>query len=196
MAPVFMQAIAALLREFPDCRFVLPAANADRHAQLQALLQGHADVSDELRARITLLEGQSREAMTAADLVLMTSGTTALEAMLLKKPMVVAYRVSPMTYRIMSRLIKVKYISLPNLLAGEALVPELIQDDLSAQALTEAVLAWLTDQPRREQLLERFDQLHRGLRCDASRRAAEALLPLLPVSAERIESADSRQEAL
>jgi lipid-A-disaccharide synthase len=183
MGPVFIQAMAALLRELPDCRFVLPAANADRHAQLQALLRDHAAVSDALKARITLLEGQSREAMTAADLVVMTSGTTALEAMLLKKPMVVAYRVSPMTYRIMSRLIKVKYISLPNLLAGEALVPELIQDDLTAEALTAAVLGWLTDQGRRDQLLARFDQLHRDLRCDASRRAAEALLPLLPESA-------------
>ena len=112
-------------------------------------------------------------------MVLMTSGTTALGAMLLKKPMVVAYRLSPLTYRIVSRLVAVDYISLPNLLAGEALVPELIQDDLSAAAVTDAALAWLDDAPRRERAVERFTQLHRELRRDASRHAAEALAPLI-----------------
>jgi len=177
--PVFIEAMARLLRDVPGCRFVLPAANAERHAQLQAMLQEHPDADDALGARLTLLNGQSREAMAAADLVMMTSGTTALEAMLLKKPMVVGYRVSPMSYRILSRLIKVDYISLPNLLASEALVPELIQDDLSACSLADAMLAWLQDEPRRRHVLERFDQLHRELRCGASERAAQAVLPLM-----------------
>ena len=147
------------------------------------MLQEHGAVDEALRQRITLLHGQSREAMAASDVLMITSGTTALEAMLLKKPMVVAYRVSPMSYRLLSRLIKVQYISLPNLLAEEPLVPELIQDDLSAETLTDAMLAWLNDAPRRERAIERFDQLHRELQRGGSQLAAEALLPLIQTAA-------------
>ncbi len=179
LAPVFFQTMAQLLKRDPGCFFLIPAANEERFARLQQILDAAIQGAPQLSDRVRLLLGQSREVMTAADLVLMASGTTTLEAMLLKKPMVVAYKLPPVSYRIMSRLIKTKFIALPNLLAGEALVPELLQDDVNSDALCRALEQWL-DQPERVVALKRrFAELHRLLRRDASGAAAQAVAQLL-----------------
>lgn len=174
LAEPFLAAAEWLRQRRPDIRFVIPAANAERWEQLQAMAAAYPALP------LTLLpSGQSQLAMTAADVVLMASGTTTLEAMLLKKPMVVAYRMSPLSYRILSSLVKAPFIALPNLLAQRALVPELVQDQVTPEALGTLVLERLQNPRLQEQLVSEFTGIHRQLRRDASRQAAAALLPLI-----------------
>ncbi|MNZ92746.1 Lipid-A-disaccharide synthase [compost metagenome] len=125
---------------------------------------------------LQLLDGASHEALAACDAVLIASGTATLEALLYKRPMVVAYKLAPLTYRILSRLVKSPYFSLPNLLAGRALVPELIQDAATPEALAQTLLPLLDD--GRVQT-DSFDAIHRTLRQNASEQAADAVLDLL-----------------
>lgn len=159
-----------LLVERPGLRFVLPCASAARREQIEQMLQGREPLP------LTLLDGASHEALAACDAVLIASGTATLEALLYKRPMVVAYRVAGLTYRILKRLVKSPYISLPNLLAGRLLVPELIQDAATPQALAATLLPLLDDG---SQQVEFFDAIHRALRQDASAQAAEAVLQLV-----------------
>ena len=117
--------------------------------------------------------------MAAADVVLLASGTVALEAMLLKKPMVVAYKMAPLTYKILSWLIKVPYVSLPNLLAQKMLVPELLQDKATPEALSAAVMNYFDNPDEAQTLSQTFAQMHDQLKCDASNRAAAAIANLI-----------------
>lgn len=176
----FVQTMNLLAARFPGSHFLVPAANPERFQQLEALLPGFLPGDPARQARYTLLDGCSRQAMTAADVVLMASGTTTLEAMLLKKPMVVAYRLSPASYRLLRRIVKVEHIALPNLLAGAAVVPELLQDEATPQPLCDAVARWLERDDDRSALVARFTELHLQLRQDASANAADAVLALLP----------------
>ena len=125
---------------------------------------------------LQLLDGQSHEALAACDAVLIASGTATLEALLYKRPMVVAYKVAGLTYSILKRLVKSPYISLPNLLAGRLLAPELIQDAATPEALAQHLLPLLDDGSAQT---ESFDAIHRALRQDASAQAAEAVLNLV-----------------
>ncbi|HET8711836.1 MAG TPA: lipid-A-disaccharide synthase [Spongiibacteraceae bacterium] len=170
----FFDTAAWLRQRHPDLHFVLPAANAARRAQIEALLAARND-----RLPIQILDGQSQLAMTAADVVLMTSGTTTLEALLLKKPMVVAYRMGAWSFALVKRLVKIQFMSLPNLLAGRELVPERLQDDVCAEVLGPLLLEQLDNQVVRAQLEREFQRIHEMLRRDASARAATALLQLL-----------------
>ncbi len=169
LGSLFLDAAERLCALRPGLRFVLPCANAERRAQVEAMLVGR-DLP------VTLLDGRSHEALAACDAVLIASGTATLEALLFKRPMVVAYRVAPLTYRILKRLVKSPYISLPNLLAGRLLVPELIQDAATPEALA-ATLAPLLDDGQVQ--TAGFDAIHRALRRGASERAAEAVLQLV-----------------
>ena len=153
--------------------FLLPAANPQRRAQIDVMMEEFTDLP------VRILEGTSHQAMTAADAVLMASGTTTLEAMLLKKPMVVAYKLAPISYAIISRLITTEFISLPNLLAGKALVPEFIQGDATVEQLVPALLNCMDNVGMRTQLGLSFTEIHQSIRCDASRTAADALLELI-----------------
>lgn len=173
MAPVFLQTAALLRAADPTLRFLLPCANAERKQQLQALLGAAADGEG-----ITLVDGQSRVVMTAADAVLLASGTAALEAMLLKKPMLVCYRMAPLSYAIISRMLKVPYFSLPNLLAGAPLVEELVQAQVNPAALASRATALLQTGPGHQALISRYRELHVALQGDASERAARAVLAL------------------
>ncbi|HHJ1372908.1 TPA: lipid-A-disaccharide synthase [Pseudomonas aeruginosa] len=170
LGALFLDTAQRLLVERPGLRFVLPCASAARREQIEQMLQGREPLP------LTLLDGASHEALAACDAVLIASGTATLEALLYKRPMVVAYRVAGLTYRILKRLVKSPYISLPNLLAGRLLVPELIQDAATPQALA-ATLSPLLDDG--SQQVEFFDAIHRALRQDASARAAEAVLQLV-----------------
>lgn len=173
MGALFLNVARGLKQRHSDLRFVIPSANEARHQELKALLQGYPDLD------VTLVKGQSRQVMTACDSVLLTSGTTALEAMLLKKPMVVAYRMGSASYWLASKLVKIPHISIPNLIAGESLVPELIQDAASVPALVAMTEEMLFDEVRRGALISRFTQLHQSLRLGASDTAASVLAQLL-----------------
>ena len=131
--------------------------------------------------RSHLLDGQARTAMLAADVVLLASGTATLEAMLVKRPMVVGYKVAPLTYRIVKTLglLKVNRYALPNILANEDLAPELMQDDCTPERLCEALLDWFKHPEKVAGLQSRYLALHAQLRQDASARAAEAVAELL-----------------
>ncbi|PZP23622.1 lipid-A-disaccharide synthase [Pseudomonas kuykendallii] len=166
---LFLDTAQRLLASRPDLRFVLPCASPERRAQLEQMLVGR-DLP------LSLLNGQSHEALGACDAVLIASGTATLEALLCKRPMVVAYKVAPLTYRILSRLVKSPYVSLPNLLAGRLLVPELLQDAATPEALAAELLPLLHGG---EAQTESFDAIHRTLRRDASAEAASAVLQLV-----------------
>jgi lipid-A-disaccharide synthase len=153
---------------------VLPAATPRLYEMLERL---RADRAPGLP--LALVQGQSRTVMAAAAVVLLASGTATLEAMLLKRPMVVAYRVAPATAWLARRLVTVSHFALPNLLAGRELVPEFIQEAATVENLGPAVLRWLDQPLARERLTAEFDALHRDLRRDASRQAAEAIVELL-----------------
>lgn len=171
---IFLETAAWLLKQRKNLHFVLPAANAARRAQIETLLAARSD-----KLPVQILDGQSQLAMAAADVVLMTSGTTTLEAMLLKKPMVVVYRIGAWTFALVKRLVKIKFMALPNLLAGRELVPERLQSDVRADVLGPLLLERLDNAAMRQQLAEAFLNIHESLRRDASASAALALLQLI-----------------
>lgn len=174
LGELFLDAAERLRALRPGVRFVLPCASPERRIQLEQMLAGR-DLP------LSLLDGRSHDALAACDAVLIASGTATLEALLYKRPMVVAYKVAPMTYRILRRLVKSPYVSLPNLLAERPLVPELLQDAATPEALARALVP-LIDGGQAQ--TEGFDVIHRALRRDASSQAAEAVLKLaLPESA-------------
>lgn len=169
LGALFLDTAQRLRDLVPGVRFVSPCANPARRAQLEQMLQGR-DLP------LTLLDGRSHEALAACDAVLIASGTATLEALLYKRPMVVAYRLAPLTYWILKRMVKSPYVSLPNLLAQRLLVPELLQDGATTEALAQTLAPLVKDG---SQQTESFDQIHRTLRRDASNQAAEAVLALL-----------------
>lgn len=171
---LFLQTAAWCLERNPQLRFILPCANPERRQQMEAIL---ADSG--LQLPLTLLDGQGHEALAACDAVLIASGTATLEAMLFKRPMVVAYRMASLTFRILKRLVKVGHVALPNLLAGREVAPEFLQDAATPPALGQALLDRLGPTPEREQAEAVFLQLHQLLRRDADHAAAEAVLQLL-----------------
>ncbi|PVZ20751.1 MULTISPECIES: lipid-A-disaccharide synthase [unclassified Pseudomonas] len=169
LGPLFLDAAERLLAQRPGLRFVLPCANPQRRQQLEAMLAGRS-------LPVALLDGQSHLALEACDAVLIASGTATLEALLYKRPMVVTYRLAPLTFWLLKRMVTSPWVSLPNLLAQKALVPEILQDDATAERLAEAVAPLLDG---KQSQTEGFDAIHRTLRRDASNQAAEALLQLI-----------------
>ncbi len=174
LGPTFIATLQWLHKRRPDLLFVIPAANPLRRRQIEAQLQ-EAGVG---QLPVRILDGHSRDAMIASNAILMASGTATLEAMLAKRPMVVAYKLAPLSYWIMKRLLKAKYISLPNLLADKALVPELVQHNATPVKLGQAVLAAL--EPRRQkELMEKFTELHLQIKQNANVVAANAIAQLI-----------------
>jgi len=175
LGPSFAATLAWLRARRPDLGFVAPMASpAARQAFERALAQHAPDVP------VTLVDGQAQLAIAASDAVLVASGTATLETALVKRPMVVAYRVAPLTGWLLRdlKLVKTEWFSQPNLLAGRALVPEYFQEQVRPDVLGPAVLAQL-ERPDRAQLVGAFTGIHQMLRRDASRRAADAVLELL-----------------
>ncbi|WP_372598208.1 lipid-A-disaccharide synthase [Amphritea sp.] len=174
LAEPFLDTARWLLKRNADLVFVMPAANQERFDYLRALIdRSYSDLP------IKLVLKRSREVLTAADAVLIASGTATLEALLLKKPMVVAYRMAPVTYMILSRLVSSKYISLPNLLADAPLVPEILQKDVRPEILGPAIEQALVDSDEQSALKQKFYEIHLQLRQDASKKAADAIVRLL-----------------
>lgn len=174
LAEAFLGAAELLRQKYPDIMFLLPAANLKRRVWLQQLLD---EKFPDLNVRLLL--NQSRETMAAADAILIASGTATLEATLLKKPMVVAYKMAALTYTIYSRMIKTPYISLPNILAGEKLVPEILQNDVTPQRLASEMEKALEDKQYKVRLETRFSEINQTIRLDADERAADAVISLL-----------------
>jgi lipid-A-disaccharide synthase len=173
LGPVFLQAAQRLRRDWPELGFAAPMASAPIRRLFQAQLEQHAP-----GLGVSLVDGGAREVMAASDVVLAASGTATLEAMLVGRPMVVAYRFSPLTYWLASslNLVKVRHFSLPNLLAGEALVPEFLQGEATAEQLSAAVTALLRAADQGAGLRQRFAELARVLRRGASEAGAAAVL--------------------
>ncbi len=172
LAPLFVETMKRIKQKEPDAVFLMPAANAARRGQIESILQ-------EANAEAILIDGQSRTVMAASDAILLASGTAALEAMLVKRPMVVSYRVNKLTYAIMSRMIKVPYVSLPNLLANEALVPELLQDDATPDNLATRLLQTWRSFNGDKSIQAKYVKLHKMLRKNAGERAAQAIVSML-----------------
>jgi len=173
LARPFLEAAAWCHAQRGELEFIVPLANDRCRAAFEAVLAGL-----ETPPPVTLLAGRGLEAMAAADAVMLASGTAALECMLLKRPMVVAYRLSAMTYRLARLLVRTPFYSLPNLLAGRPLVTELIQHEANAGNLGREILELIDNPARVEQMTRTFGVLHTELRRDASRSAAQAVLQL------------------
>jgi len=171
LGEVFIAAAGKLHERRPQLRFIAPLASAATLALFKEQLRGS-------NVPIIPVEGKSQQALAAADAALVASGTATLEAMLLKCPMVMAYRLKPVTYWLAKRLVKLTYYSLPNLLAQRALVPELIQEAASPERLAAAVQVFLDDKQAAAQIIAQFREIHLRLRRDAARQAAEALLAM------------------
>lgn len=174
LGTLFLEASRWLQERRPDIQLVIPCVNRDREKQVQGLVEAL-----EVKLPVTLVRGRSREVMAASDVVLLASGTATLEAMLLKRPMVVGYRLSNLSYKLLSRLVKVPWVALPNLLAQKGLVPELLQDDATPETLGAAVLERMENTEEREHLQQAFTELHESLRQNADERAAIAISELL-----------------
>jgi len=171
---LFLDTASAMLKVRPDLRFIIPAASVERRDQIEQIVNEYPEV---LPVKIIL--GQSQTCMAAADVILLASGTATLEAMLMKRPMVVSYRLAPLTHWILKRLITQEFVSLPNLLAGREVVPELIQHDATVENLSSALLTRLEDTDTIHQLQETFQFIHRQLKRGADEQAAGAIAELM-----------------
>ncbi len=172
LAPDFFRAAAVLQQQQPSLQLVCNMVTAQKAELYQR-------IKDEVAPglAVKLLIGQAREVLTAADAVYIASGTATLEAMLAKTPMVVAYKANWLTYQIASRMVKLQHFSLPNLLANKALVPELLQDAVTVDALVSQMQPLLSQQG--QDTYQKFVAIHRQIRCNASATAAQAVVTLL-----------------
>lgn len=175
IGPTFIQAMKLLHQQRPELEFVVPMAGPLQIQKWQQLVQ-------QLQATelpIHTLERDSHTALAVADAVLVASGTATLEAALYKQPMVIAYKMARLSYYLMRNRGYLPYIGLPNILCGEFVVPEFIQDAATPNALAQAVMEQLDNMNQREKLRQRFTELHYLLRCNTAQSAMQALLPYL-----------------
>tara|TARA_R110001583_G_scaffold26571_6_gene95820 strand:+ start:2941 stop:4131 length:1191 start_codon:yes stop_codon:yes gene_type:complete len=172
LGPLFLQAAKIIHQKHPEYRFIVPMVNDRRKQQFMAQIEEFAPALP-----ITLFDGHSSEVLQSADLVLLASGTAALEAMLAKAPMVVAYKVSALTYVIAKSLSSVKYTSLPNLIADREVVKELSQYDCTVDNMVKELERLIGEGG--EAMIETFTELHQLIKCDADKQAAQAVVNLL-----------------
>jgi len=170
LMPVFADAMQLLQARHTNLHFVIPAANAARHQQIESVLQSKS-------LSVSLIRGQGREVMRCSDAIMIASGTATLEAMLLRKPMVISYRMASLSWGILSRLVKTPHVGLPNVLAGEEIVPELLQHHATASRLADAVSGLLEGDGARQ--VGRFDELAGLIGGNFAERSIDALLPLV-----------------
>lgn len=173
IAPAVLEAAALLARQRPGLRFVLPVAPGLR-GLVEPLVAHHAP-----QAGVQLLDGRSHEALAACDVTLIASGTATLEAALFKRPMVITYRMHWLNWLYMRRRALQPWFGLPNILCRDFVVPELMQDAATPEALAREALAWLDDAPRRDALQRRLTELHSSLRQDTAQKAGDAIAKIL-----------------
>jgi lipid-A-disaccharide synthase len=177
LATLFVETAQKLLERYPNALFLVPFVTRETRLLFEREIWKQG--AQELPFR--LMFGHAHEAMQAADVILLASGTATLEAMLARRPMVVTYRLSPLTYRMVKRKLRLPYVSLPNVLAGQFIVPELLQDDATSDNLAQAMANLFDDKHLSNTLSARFADLHHGLRCDAAERAADVVCAVLGV---------------
>ncbi len=175
MAASFILAAHRFRQEVPDVHFVCPTVTRETRDMFERTVHLHQRTD----LPLTLLFGHSHEALAAADLALVASGTATLEAALFKTPMVIAYRQSPLTWALMRAMLYLPYVGMPNILAGEKLVPELLQGEANPAALAAALLGLLRDTAAQRRQVERFHEFHHLLRQNAAEKAADAILEVL-----------------
>ena len=175
LGPVFLDAAMAVLSQYVQVRFLIPYSGDEARVRIEALLNTAGIIDNER----FLLVPDSQAAMAAADFVLLASGTATLEAMLLRRPMIVCYKLAPLTYAVASRIVRIPFFALPNLLAGKALVPEYLQQQVTTAALKDEMLDYLERGKMDAVVLAEFERMHRLLRRNASATAAGAIANLL-----------------
>jgi lipid-A-disaccharide synthase len=173
IGPRLLAAAVELHRSRPELRFVLPIAPGLRE-MVEPLVREHAP-----DLPLQLLDGRSHEALAACDLTLIASGTATLEAALFKRPMVIVYHLHWLSHWIMKRMAYLPWVGLPNILARDFVVPELLQDAATPQAIAAAALTWLDDPQACERLVARFTDMHLQLRQGTARRATDAIAQIL-----------------
>ncbi len=175
LGPLFIETIQVLAQRHPDAQFLVPLATRETLEIFQQAVE--AAGGRELPVR--LMRGHAWEAMTAADVVLVASGTATLEAALLKRPMVITYRIGQWQYRLMKRMAYLPWVGLPNILCNDSVVPEILQDAATPVALADALDRWVASPDACAHLATLFAEMHVHLRQDTASRAAEAILPYL-----------------
>ena len=170
LMPRFVETMAELHRRYPELHFVVPAANEERCAQINALLDGR-------ELPVTLALGRGREAMRASDALLIASGTATLEAMFLRKPMVIAYRMAAASWAVLSRMVKTPHVGLPNILAGRAVAPELLQTEATVERMVHEVSVLL--EGGGAQQVTCFNELADQIGGNFAERSMNALAPLV-----------------
>ena len=175
MADTFVQTAKRLHSTLGDVHFVCPTASRPTRDLFEEAIHRN----DATEVPLTLMFGHSHEALAAADFALVASGTATLETALFKTPMVIVYKMSPLTWSIMRRMLYMPYVGLPNILAGEFLVDELMQDAATPEALSAALLALVRDTARQKRQVERFAEIHLTLRQDNASKSAQAVLDVL-----------------
>ncbi len=174
IAPRLFGAVAAMNRERPGMKFVIPVVTGLRHA-IEPLRRQYAP-----DAPIELLDGRAHEALAACDVAIVASGTATLEAALFKRPMVVVYAMHALTWQMGKRMNYQPWVSLPNILLRDFAVPELLQGDARPEKIAAAAFGWLDDPAACAALRVRFEAIHRELHRDTARIAAEAIAEVLP----------------
>jgi lipid-A-disaccharide synthase len=175
MADVFVQTAMLISERLPEARFLVPFATRETKELFEAALHR----VDHSELNLKMLIGHSLEAMAAADVVLVASGTASLEAALLKRPMVITYKMPRLSWWIMNRRAYLPFAGMPNILAGERIVPELLQDDATPEKLADALLDLYADKDARLALDARFEMIRTALRNNTADKAAAAIMPLL-----------------
>ena len=175
MADAFVLAAHRFRQEVHDVHFVVPMVTRET----RELFERAIHVNQRTDLPLTLLFGHSHEALAAADIALVASGTATLETALFKTPMVIAYRQSPITWALMRQMVYLPYVGMPNILAGERLVPELLQDEATPANLAGALLSLLRDTEARKRQVERFYEFHHLLRQNTAEKAADAILSVV-----------------
>jgi lipid-A-disaccharide synthase len=174
MAEPFIDAAALLHRRDPQLRFLVPMSSLPARAAFEAIRS-----SRQPGLALQIVDGQSHTVLAAADAVLVASGTATLETALFKRPMVIAYKVHALTAMLMRRMGYIPWVGLPNILAREFVVPEFLQEAATPEALADAIVFQLDDEPNRLRLEARFRAMHETLRCDTGKRAATVIAGLL-----------------
>jgi lipid-A-disaccharide synthase len=175
MADTFIGTARLLAQRIEEPLFLVPLVSRETREIFEAVLYR----TDAAELPLTILFGHARDALAASDVALVASGTATLEAALLKKPMVIAYKMAGASFQLMRRMGYLPYVGLPNILAGEFVVPELLQHDATPENLAQALFNTLNDAVVRERIPQRFAAIHRQLKCNTALQAAKAVLPLL-----------------
>lgn len=175
LAPTFFAAAIQAQQQNPALKFVIPCSSSDSRILVGHKLKEIGLIDD---ASFQLIDSSHR-AMSAADFILMASGTATLEALLLRRPMIICYKLASLTYFLASRMVKIPSVGLPNLLAGERIVPEYMQSQVTVETLTSEILRFAAGSDASESMLATFEAIHRMLRLNASQTAVDAIMEMI-----------------